>query len=90
MIRMKKISETTNLRVFTDMGDYFGDVEDAIIINNKVDRWKIRATKESFLSKAISGAKGVYVPHHLVQAIGNIMIVSKAAAPTYSAEETKE
>ena len=86
MLRMKKISETTNIRVFTDMGEYFGDVEDAQILKNKIDSWKVKATKDSFLNKALAGAKGVIVPHQLVKAIGDIMIVSKAAAPSYSDE----
>ena len=84
---MKKISECTNLKVYTDTGDYFGDVEDAVINKNKIDSWKIKATRESFLNKALAGAKGVIVPHQLVKAIGNVMIVSKAAAPSYSEDE---
>jgi len=87
MLKMKKISETSNLRAYTDDGLYFGDVEDAIINKNKVESWKVRASKESFLSKALAGAKGVIVPHQLVKAIGDVMIVSKAAAPSYSEEE---
>ena len=84
---MKNVSETVDLRVYTDNGDYFGDVEDAIIIKNKIASWKIKATRESFLSKALAGAKGVIVPHQLVKAIGDIILVSKAAAPSYSEEE---
>jgi len=87
MLKMKKISETAGLRAYTDDGLYFGDVEDAIIVKNKVDSWKVRATRDSFLSKALAGAKGVIVPHQLVKAIGDIVIVSKAAAPSYSDEE---
>ena len=29
MLKMKKVSETYDLKVFTDAGDYFGDIEDA-------------------------------------------------------------
>jgi len=84
MLRMKRISETSSLRAFTDDGLYFGDVEDAILISNKIDSWKVRATRDSFLNKALAGAKGVIVPHQLVKAIGDVMIVSRAAAPSYS------
>lgn len=87
MLKMKKISETANVRVYTDDGLYFGDVEDAIIAKNKVESWKVRATRESFLTKALAGAKGVIIPHQLVKAIGDVMIVSKAAAPSYTEEE---
>ncbi|MBD3263071.1 hypothetical protein GF374_01685 [Candidatus Woesearchaeota archaeon] len=87
MLKMKRVSETAALRAFTDDGLYFGDVEDAILVKNKVDSWKVRATRDSFLNKALAGAKGVIVPHQLVKAIGDVMIVSKAAAPSYSDEE---
>ena len=87
MLKMKKISETYDMRVFTDSGEYFGDVEESILTQNKVFGWRIRATKNSFLSKVLGSAKGVIVPHQLVKNIGDIMIISKAAVPSYSGEE---
>jgi sporulation protein YlmC with PRC-barrel domain len=56
-------------------------------MDNRVYGWKIKPTKESRLSKAIGGAKGVIVPHKLVDAIGDIMIISKAAIPTKGNED---
>lgn len=88
MLKMKKVSEAASIKAYTDDGLYFGDIEDAIILKNKIDSWKVRATRDSFLAKALAGAKGVIVPHQLVKAIGDIMIVSKAAAPSYSEEES--
>ncbi len=90
MLKMKKISETYDLRVFTDSGDYFGDIEDTIVQGNKVSGWKIRATKNSFLSKVLGSAKGVIVPHQFVKAIGDVLIISKNAAPGGSVEESEE
>ncbi|HJN56608.1 MAG: PRC-barrel domain-containing protein [Candidatus Woesearchaeota archaeon] len=87
---MKKISETFDMRVFTDTGEYFGDVEESIITQNKVFGWRVRATKTSFLNKVLGSAKGVIVPHQLVKSIGDIMIISKAAIPSYSEEDEKE
>ena len=84
---MKKLSEAVNLRVFTDAGDFFGEIEEALLTKNKVESWKIRATRDSFLSKALAGAKGVIVPHMHVKAIGDIMIVSRNAAPSYAEDE---
>ncbi|HKZ50109.1 MAG TPA: hypothetical protein VJ110_03855 [Candidatus Nanoarchaeia archaeon] len=85
---MRKVSETTALKVYTDDGLYFGEVEEALITKNKIESWKVRATRESFLSKALAGAKGVIVPHIMVKAIGDVMLVSRNAAPNYSSEET--
>ena len=91
MLKMKKVSETYDMRVFTDNGEYFGDVEESILTTNKVFGWRVRATKNSFLNKVLGSAKGVIVPHQLVKSIGDIMIISKAAVPSYSeGPESKE
>lgn len=92
MLKMKKISETYDMRVFTDNGEYFGDVEESIVTQNKVFGWRVRATKNSFLNKVLGSAKGVIVPHQLVKSIGDIMIINKAAVPSYegSEKEAKE
>ena len=86
MLKMKKISETYDLKVFTDSGEYFGKIEEAILHSNKIDSWRVRATSRSYLSKAMPGAKGVILPHHHVKAIGDIMVISRAAAPAYQEE----
>jgi len=90
MLKMKRISETYDMRVFTDTGEYFGDVEETILTQNKVFGWRVRSTKNSFLNKVLGSAKGVIVPHQLVKSIGDIMIISKAAVPAYSPEEEGE
>ena len=87
MLKMKRITEAYNMRVFTDSGDYFGDVEEIIVTQNKIFGWRVKATKASFLSKVLGSAKGVIVPHQLVKSIGDIMIISRAAVPSYSPPE---
>jgi len=90
MLKMKKVSETYDMKVFTDSGEYFGDIEESIVTQNKVFGWRVRATKNSFLNKVLGSAKGVIVPHQLVKSIGDVMIISKAAVPSYTEEESKE
>lgn len=90
MLKMKKISETFNMKVFTDSGDYFGDVEESILTANKVFGWRVRATKNSFLANVLGNAKGVIVPHQLVKAMGDVMIISKSAVPSYSGDDEQE
>ncbi|MDD5086221.1 MAG: PRC-barrel domain-containing protein [Candidatus Nanoarchaeia archaeon] len=87
MLKMKKITESYEMKVFTDSGDYFGDVEESILTTNKVFGWRVRATKNSFLNKILGSAKGVIVPHQLVKSIGDVMIISKAAVPSYNPED---
>jgi sporulation protein YlmC with PRC-barrel domain len=89
MLKLRRVSDMWGLRTFTDTGDYFGDIDEAIIEGNKLFGWKIRSTRDSFLAKTLGGAKGVIVPHQLVRAIGDIVIVSKAAIPSFE-EETPE
>ncbi|MEM2954435.1 MAG: PRC-barrel domain-containing protein [Candidatus Nanoarchaeia archaeon] len=87
MLQMRKISEVAALKVYTLDGLFFGEVEEALIKGNKIESWKIRATKDSFLNKALGGAKGVIVPHAMVSAIGDVMLVQRGAAPSYSESE---
>ena len=90
MLKMKKITECYDMRVFTDSGEYFGDVEEAILTKTKVFGWRVRATKNSFLNKILGSAKGVIVPHPLVKSVGDVIIISKAAVPSYNPEEEEE
>lgn len=90
MLKMKSLKETYDMKVYTDTGDYFGDIEESILLQTKVFGWRVRATKNSFLSKVLGSAKGVIVPHQLVKSIGDVMIISKAAVPNYSPEEGEE
>jgi len=87
MLQIKEISGVIGTKVYVEDGEYFGDVEGALINKNKIDSWRIKATKSSFLSKSLSGAKGAIIPHQLVKAVGDIMIVRKGAAPSYNEEE---
>ena len=84
MLKLMKLSETYNMKVFTDTGEYFGDIEESILTKTKLFGWRVRATKNSFLSKVLGSAKGVIVPHQLVKSIGDIMIISRAAVPSYN------
>ena len=81
MIKVKKITEVINMPVYTDEGEYYGDASEAIILGNKVNSWRVKATKHSKLYKVLTGAKGATVPHQMVKAIGDVMIISHAALP---------
>lgn len=87
MLRTKRITESYEMRVFTDTGDYFGDVEEALLSQTKVIGWRVRASRNSVLSKLLGSAKGVVVPHQLVKSVGDVMIISRAAMPSYTSEE---
>lgn len=79
-MRIKKISEAIKTKVYTDAGDYFGEVEEANLHENKIDGWRIRVS--GAMSSLISGARGVIIPHHFVKAISDIFIINKSALPS--------
>ena len=83
MLITKNLNSVHGIDVSTDSGEYFGKIEEAILLNNKIDSWKVRATPRSYLSKAMPSAKGVILPHHHVKAIGDVMLVSRSAAPSF-------
>ncbi len=79
MLKIKKISETLGKHVYTSEGDYFGQVEEVNLTNNKIEGWKIKIGS-SFLSM-FGGARGVIIPHQFVKSIGEIIIVNKSSLP---------
>ena len=87
MLKMQKISDCYDMKVFTDAGDYFGDIEEAIMTKTKIAGWRVKSTKNSFLNKVLGTAKGVIVPHQLVKSTGDIMIISKSAIPSANTED---
>jgi sporulation protein YlmC with PRC-barrel domain len=88
---VKKITEVIGKRVYTDSGDFFGEIQDVNLIGNKVDGWKIKVGGD--LLSLLGGAKGVIIPHNFVKAVSDIFIINKAAIPNHepsdiSAEES--
>lgn len=79
MLRIKKINEILGKNVYTSEGDFFGQIDDVNLSENKIDGWKIKIGN-SFMSM-FGGARGVVVPHQFVKAIGDIFIVNKGNLP---------
>ncbi|PIN93013.1 hypothetical protein COU54_04645 [Candidatus Pacearchaeota archaeon CG10_big_fil_rev_8_21_14_0_10_31_24] len=84
MLRIKKVSEVIGKYVYTSEGDYFGQIEEVSLVDNKVDGWRIKVG-QSF-TRIIGGAKGVVIPHQFVKSIGDIFIVNKASLPSGNEE----
>ncbi len=86
MLRIKRISEVIGKRVYTDSGDFFGEIEEVNLAENKIDGWRIKVSGQ--IINLLGGARGVIIPHQFVKAVGDIFIVSKSALP--EREETEE
>lgn len=80
-LKILRISEVIGMKVFTDGGDYLGTVEEANIVENKVDGWRVRIAKDSSLIALLGGARGLIIPHQYIKAFGEVIIISKAAVP---------
>ena len=76
MLRIKNISEIIGKNVYTSEGDFFGQIDEVNLSENKIDGWRIKIG--SGFMNMFGGAKGVVVPHQFVRAIGDIFIVNKA------------
>jgi len=83
-MRVKRISEVIGLKVYTDSGDFFGQVEEANLYENKVDGWKIKVGAN--VMSLIGGARGVIIPHKFVKAINDIFLISKSALPSQDSD----
>jgi len=78
-MRLKKITEVLDTKVYTDAGDFFGIIEEANLQENKIDGWRIKVSGS--VASLIGGARGVIIPHQFVKAISDIVIINKAALP---------
>jgi sporulation protein YlmC with PRC-barrel domain len=78
-MRIKKISEILGNRVYTDSGDFFGEIEEANLADNRIDGWKIKVGGS--VISMIGGARGVIIPHQFVKSIGDVVIINRSALP---------
>lgn len=88
MLKIKKLSEVINKKVYTDAGDFFGMIEEINLVDNKIDGWRIAVGRESGMAQLIGGARGIIVPHQFIKAIGDVIIINRNAVPVQ--EETEE
>ena len=79
MLRIKKVTEILGKQVYTSDGDFFGQVEEVNLVDNKIDGWKMKIG--SGFINMFGGARGVVVPHQFVKAIGDVLIVNKGNLP---------
>lgn len=80
MLRIHKINQMLGKHAYTSEGDYFGQIEDVSLVDNKVAGWKIRVGG-AFMG-VLGGAKGVIIPHDFIKAIGDVFIVNKTSLPS--------
>jgi len=88
MLKIKKISGVLGKNVYTDSGDFLGEIEEVNLVDNKIDGWRIRVSGS--MATLIGGARGIIVPHQFVKAIGDVFIISKASLPIREEAETAE
>ncbi|HLA23088.1 MAG TPA: PRC-barrel domain-containing protein [Candidatus Nanoarchaeia archaeon] len=85
---VRKITDVIGLKVYTNSGDYFGEIEEANIKDNKLEGWKIRVS--GGMAALISGARGVIIPHKFVTAVGDILIINRSSLPVTESSNLAE
>jgi len=83
-MRVRKVTDVIGLKVYTDSGEFFGEVEEANLVDNKIDGWRIRVGGS--VVGMIGGARGVIIPHQFVKSIGDVFIINKTALPSQETE----
>ena len=78
-MKIKKISEVLGLKVYTDAGDFFGEIEHATLADNKIDGWKVRLGNG--VVPMFGGVKGVVIPQQFVRSISDVFVINKGALP---------
>lgn len=81
MLRIEKLSKVLGKHVYTTEGDYFGQIEEVHLVDNKVDGWRVRVG--SGFSGVLGGARGVVIPHQFVKAIGDVFIITRGSMPRH-------
>ncbi len=85
MLKIKRLTDVVGHKVYTDAGDLFGVIEEVNLVDNKVDGWRIVVSRDSSMMGLLGGARGIIVPHQFIKAIGDIILISKAAVPVQQA-----
>lgn len=86
-MKIKKVTDVIGTKVYTDSGDFFGDIEEANLSENKVDSWRIKVGGN--MMALIGGARGVIIPQGFVKAIGDIFIINKTTLPSQEESVTE-
>ncbi|MFW5704313.1 MAG: photosystem reaction center subunit H [Nanoarchaeota archaeon] len=87
MARFKRITDVYDMKVFTDSGYFFGEIEEALIEENRIKSWKIKAVPGSLLSSKVKDAKGVIIPQKFFKAFGDIIIIQDVEFGTPAGED---
>ena len=87
-MRVRKVTDVIGLKAYTDSGEFFGEVEEANLQDNKVDGWRIKVGGS--VISLIGGARGVIIPHQFVKAISDVFIINKTALPSQENADLEE
>jgi sporulation protein YlmC with PRC-barrel domain len=90
MARFKRITNVYEMKVFTDSGYFFGEIEEGLIEDNRIKSWKIKAVPGSLLSGKVKDAKGVIIPQKFFKAFGDIVIIQDVDLGVPSPDDEEE
>lgn len=85
-LKLKTVSSTIGMKVYTEGAYYVGEVTEALVKNNKIVAWKVELGEGSIARKIT--AKGIVVDQAMVRSIGDIMIISDIDISEPSSQQT--
>ncbi|HKL24570.1 MAG TPA: PRC-barrel domain-containing protein [Candidatus Nanoarchaeia archaeon] len=86
-MKINKITDVLGKKVYTDAGDFFGEIEEVNLMENKVDSWRVKVSPTNM--DLFGGARGVIIPHSFVKAVSDVFIISKVALPKEEPQESQ-
>ena len=91
MVTVESFNELVGKDVFTDKGLYCGKVTD---LELDVDKFRVRGividvVRGSHLASIVGNKRGIIVPYHLVESIGDVVII-RSFSPTMSESVSTE
>ena len=91
MVTVESFNELVGKDVFTDKGLYCGKVTD---LELDIEKFRVKGividvVRGSYLASIVGNKRGVIVPYHLVESIGDVVII-RSFSPTLSEEISTE
>lgn len=91
-VNVRKMSEMFGKDVFTDRGEYCGQIENLKVDLNKfrLGSMVLKAKRGGYLAQVLGGKKGVVIPYQFIKAIGDIVIIKHISSDSLKGKGKKE
>lgn len=91
-VDVKNLLDTFGKDVFTDRGEYCGQIENVKVDLNRfrIGSIVLKADRRTYLGKILGGKKGVVIPYQFIKAVGDIVIIRHISPDSVSTGQSME